>query len=348
MIKQGFAAAMPPPVLPAYLSVVLLEVTYTVNILVLNLDFAYWSDQMARDVKTSLCRDIKVDRFQVSLAASRGANGIYTNVSATVSQFAISVTRYDAVFYSLAGLHFSNRDSFLFQTLSRHSPYISVSLPLITSNFSRRLTIGVPATFGDGNAVVAAASFFVESGGLLRYLLSQGLSFSSVEFTAPTAPPSSPAPSPAVPVPSPAVPMPSPAAPASSSSKAGIAVGGIIIGIVVLVVLGAALWFWLRRREAAPDSERLLADVEFAELAPAREEEVNKPMSVWSQAEVAAFLEKSGFQQYVDVFKPINGATLSTLTDADMQELGMKLGVHRRALARLIELNIGTQPTQAV
>jgi hypothetical protein len=142
--------------------------------------------------------------------------------------------------------------------------------------------------------------------------------------------------------------MPSPAAPASSSSKAGIAVGGIIIGIVVLVVLGAALWFWLRRREAAPDSERLLPDVEFANLAPAREEDVPKPMSVWSQAEVSEFLEKSGFQQYIDVFKPINGATLSTLTDADMQELGMKLGVHRRALARLIELNIGTQPTQAV
>ena len=75
---------------------------------------------------------------------------------------------------------------------------------------------------------------------------------------------------------------------------------------------------------------------------------MNKPMSVWSQAEVAAFLEKSGFQQYVDVFKPVNGATLSTLTDADMQELGMTLGVHRRALARLIESNIGTQPTQAV
>jgi len=337
---------MPPPVLPAYLSVVLLEVAYTVNILVLNLDFASWSDQVARDVKASLCRDILVDRFQVSLSASRGSTGISTNVSVTVSQFANSVTRYDAVLYLIAYMHFSNRDSYVFQTLSRHFSFVTVSLPAITVMFSRQLTIGVPPTFGDVNAVIAAASIFVESGGLLRYILSQGLSVSSVEFTAaPTAPPSSPAPSPAAPVPSSAAPVPSPAAPTSSSSKAGIAVG---VGIVVLVVLGVALWFWLRRREAVPDSERLLPDVEFANLAPAREEDVHKTMSVWSQAEVAEFLEKSGFQQYVDVFKPINGATLSTLTDADMQELGMKLGVHRRALAHLIGLNIGTQPTQAV
>jgi hypothetical protein len=339
MIKQGFAAVMPPPVLPAYLSVVLLEVAYTVNILVLNLDFASWSDQVARDVKASLCRDILVDRFQVSLSASRGSTGISTNVSVTVSQFANSMTRYDAVLYLLAELHFFNRDSYVFQTLSRHFSFVTVSLPAITVIFSRQLTIGVPPTFGDVNAVIAAASIFVESGGLLRYIQSQGLSVSSVEFTAaPTAPPSSPAPSPAAPV-------PSSAAPASSSSKAGIAVG---VGIVVLVVLGAALWFWLRRREAVPDSERLIPDVEFANLAPAREEDMHKPMPEWSRAEVAEFLEKSGFQQYVDVFKPINGATLSTLTDADMQELGMKLGVHRRALSHLIGLNIGTQPTQAV
>ena len=75
---------------------------------------------------------------------------------------------------------------------------------------------------------------------------------------------------------------------------------------------------------------------------------MHKPMPEWSRAEVAEYLERAGFQQYGDVFKPINGATLSTLTDADMQELGMKLGVHRRTLARLIELNIGSQPTQAV
>ena len=92
----------------------------------------------------------------------------------------------------------------------------------------------------------------------------------------------------------------------------------------------------------------MIPDVEFANLAPAREEDVHKPMPEWSRAEVAEYLERAGFQQYVDCFKAINGATLSTLTDADMQELGMTLGVHRRALARLIESNIGTQPTQAV
>ena len=104
--------------------------------------------------------------------------------------------------------------------------------------------------------------------------------------------------------------------------------------------------------EAATESGRLLSDIEFAELAPAREEEVQaitgKPMPEWSQAEVAEYLENAGFQQYVDGFKAVNGVMLSKLTDADMQELGMNMGVHRRALAHLIGLHSGLQPTQAV
>ena len=112
-----------------------------------------------------------------------------------------------------------------------------------------------------------------------------------------------------------------------------------------MVVLGAALWIWLSGREAATDTERLLPDVELAELAPAREEEMHKPMPEWSQAEVAEFLENAGFGQYVDCFKAVNGATFSKLTDTDMQELGLKLGVHRRALAHLIGLKVGMQPT---
>ena len=53
-------------------------------------------------------------------------------------------------------------------------------------------------------------------------------------------------------------------------------------------------------------------------------EDVHKPMPEWSRAEVAEYLERAGFQQYVDCFKAVNGATLSSshLLDADMQELG--------------------------
>jgi hypothetical protein len=53
---------------------------------------------------------------------------------------------------------------------------------------------------------------------------------------------------------------------------------------------------------------------------------------------VGSWLLSAGLDQYVNAFKPVNGAILLTLTDADLQELGMRVAVHRRAVTQLIGL----------
>ena len=52
---------------------------------------------------------------------------------------------------------------------------------------------------------------------------------------------------------------------------------------------------------------------------------------------MANWLSSAGLAQYIFAFKPVNGAILLTLTDSDLQELGVNVAVHRRAVTQLIE-----------
>ncbi len=61
-------------------------------------------------------------------------------------------------------------------------------------------------------------------------------------------------------------------------------------------------------------------------------------LSSWSRADVGNWLSNAGLYQYVDAFKPVNGAVLLTLTDADLQEPGMRVAAHRRAVTQLTGL----------
>ena len=60
-------------------------------------------------------------------------------------------------------------------------------------------------------------------------------------------------------------------------------------------------------------------------------------LALWSRADVTNWLSSAGLTQYIDAFKPVNGAILLTLTDSDLQELGINVAVHRRAVTQLIE-----------
>jgi hypothetical protein len=61
-------------------------------------------------------------------------------------------------------------------------------------------------------------------------------------------------------------------------------------------------------------------------------------VSLWSRADVGNWLLSAGLDQYINIFKPVNGAILVTLTDADLLELGVSVAVHRRAVTQLVGL----------
>jgi hypothetical protein len=64
-------------------------------------------------------------------------------------------------------------------------------------------------------------------------------------------------------------------------------------------------------------------------------------VSSWTRADVGNWLASVGLGQYIDAFKPVNGAILLSLSDTDLQELGVSVAVHRRAVAELIGRNEG-------
>jgi ankyrin repeat protein len=59
-------------------------------------------------------------------------------------------------------------------------------------------------------------------------------------------------------------------------------------------------------------------------------------MAGWSREQVQAWMHANGFDAYAEAFKPIVGATLVTLTDDDLQEMDVKIAVHRRSILHTI------------
>ena len=65
-------------------------------------------------------------------------------------------------------------------------------------------------------------------------------------------------------------------------------------------------------------------------------------IATWTRAEVGNWLTSVGLEQYVDAFKPVSGAMLSTLSDDDLKELGVAVSVHRRAIQALYSDVVGS------
>ena len=55
-------------------------------------------------------------------------------------------------------------------------------------------------------------------------------------------------------------------------------------------------------------------------------------MAGWSREQVQVWMRANGLDAYANAFKPIAGAELVTLTDGDLQELGVNIAVHRRSI----------------
>jgi ankyrin repeat protein len=64
-------------------------------------------------------------------------------------------------------------------------------------------------------------------------------------------------------------------------------------------------------------------------------------MAGWSREQVQAWMRANGLDAYADAFKPIIGAALVTLTDGDLQELGVNIAVHRRSILLRIATDSG-------
>ena len=125
---------------------------------------------------------------------------------------------------------------------------------------------------------------------------------------------------------------------------------GVIMSLIFLVMIPIHSFFhcWRRvkllRAIESADFTSVLRKVQIAPTANAHPPvlqpspiAVPSSVSLWSRIDVATWLSSAGLQQYQDAFKPVNGAVLLTLSDSDLQDLGVSVSVHRRAVMQLIE-----------
>jgi len=125
---------------------------------------------------------------------------------------------------------------------------------------------------------------------------------------------------------------------------------GVMMSLIFFVVIPVWSFFvcWRRvkllRTIESADFNSVLRQVQTVPSANVRPPVLQRApitmpasVSLWSRADVATWLSSAGLQQYQEAFKPVNGAVLLTLTDTDLQELGVSVAVHRRAVLQLVE-----------